>query len=87
MFPIIHSLLGGGVGVSYSDYAFLANTISFYEMENLVDSHGIYDLTNNNGVTFTAGLVNNAATFVQASSQYLSNSSVSLAGNVLTVSV
>ena len=46
----------------------------YYKLENLTDSSGnSLTLTNHGTVTFTAGKVNNAANFVSASSQYLSD--------------
>lgn len=50
-----------------------ANLQGYWKTENVNDSgpHG-YNLTNNNGVTFTAGKFNNAAAIASASSQSLS---------------
>lgn len=48
------------------------NLISYWSLENVNDSHGSNNLTNNNTVTFVTGKVANAGNFVSASSQYLS---------------
>jgi hypothetical protein len=52
---------------------FLTSLVAYWKLEDVNDSHtnGL-TLTNNNSVTFTSGKVNNAATVVAASSQYLS---------------
>ena len=46
----------------------------YYKLEDLTDSSGgALTLTNNNGVTFVAGKVNNAAHFTDTSTQFLSH--------------
>ena len=48
--------------------------VAYWKAEDLTDEINSHTLTNNNGVTFTAGKHNNAFTFDAASSQYLSTS-------------
>lgn len=49
--------------------------IAYWQLESTADSKGSYTLTNNNTVTFTSGLVDNAGTF-NGSNQSLNNNSV-----------
>lgn len=51
--------------------AFAANLQAVWQLEDLTDELGVYDLTNSNAVTFVAGKHNNCANFVRASSQAL----------------
>lgn len=50
----------------------LSGLVAYYPLSDVNDSYGVRALTNNGTVTFGAGKVGNAATFVAASSQYLS---------------
>ena len=57
--------------------------IDYYRLENLIDFVGSNDLTNNNSVTFSAGLVNNAADGgTSNSNRVLSGGNLGLTGNV-----
>lgn len=49
-----------------------------YELEDLTAAKGALTLTNNNSATFTSGKLNNAATLVRSSSQYLSRANNAL---------
>jgi hypothetical protein len=52
---------------------FSSNLLAFYKLSNTSDASGNgYTLTNNNGVTFGAGKIGNAAIFNQATNQALS---------------
>jgi hypothetical protein len=61
----------------------LTNLISYWKLDessgNAADaSGGGFTLTNNNGITYSAAVINNGATFVHSSSQYFSNTSSTL---------
>jgi Concanavalin A-like lectin/glucanases superfamily len=62
--------LTGGV-----DYNARWGVVSAWNLADTADAIGANTLTNNNGATFTAGKVGNAATLVRASAQYLSRAS------------
>ena len=51
--------------------AYSAFLQAVWQLEDLTDELGTYDLTNSNGVTFIAGKHNDCANFVRASSQAL----------------
>lgn len=59
-------------GLSTSPGAPNTNLVSYWKLEDLTDSFGTNNLTNNNAATFVAGKVGNAVNLVAASSQYLS---------------
>lgn len=62
---------------------------AYWALENVNDSYGSNTLTNGTSVTFTAGKVNNAATFSAASNQYLTiadNANLSMGDIDFTVS-
>lgn len=65
------------------------NLVSYWEMEEAsgtrVDSHGGNDLTDNNTVTQSTGIISNAAVYTAANSEYLSradNASLSITGDM-----
>lgn len=51
------------------------NLISFFELDNVNDSHGSNNLTNINSVAFVTGLVGNAGDFELSLTAYLSHTS------------
>ena len=64
------------------------NLVAYYKLEDANDSYGSNNLTNNNGVAFSAGKVNNASNFVKTSSQILKTSSpLSIDGGTCSFSV
>lgn len=67
-----------------TNYAARWGLVSAWNLQDLTDAYGGHVLTNNNGVTFTAGKLGNAGTFASASSRSLTVASdASLqAGNV-----
>lgn len=64
------------------------NLVSYWKLDessgNASDSVGSNTLTNNNGVTYSAGKLGNGANFVDASSQSLSATALSLVTNAWT---
>lgn len=50
--------------------------VAFYELDDTVDAYSTFDLTNNGSATFTTGKIDNAVSLVRASSQSLSNASI-----------
>ena len=76
-------VLGGG-RMSPAARAARYGLVSAWNGESTADAFGANTLTNNNGVTFTAGKITNAFTFAAASSQFLSvadNASLSVGDN------
>lgn len=69
---------GGGVAAASP---LLTDLVSYYKLENTSDSHASNTLTNTNAVTFTAGKLNNAATFDRALSQKLTATLTGLAAS------
>lgn len=62
------------------------NLVSFWSLDDVTDSHGSNDLTNNNSVTFVTGKVGNAGNF-NGSNQYLSITDGAQTGLDLTSSL
>jgi len=62
-----------------SNSGLLTDLVAWWELNetsgNRADSHASFDLTDNNTVLSTTGVVGNAATFVSANSEYLSRAS------------
>lgn len=52
--------------------ALVDNLISYWSLEDAIDTPGTNDLTDNNGVTFVSGKVGNAGSFPFGTSRYLS---------------
>ncbi|MDE2015934.1 MAG: LamG domain-containing protein [Patescibacteria group bacterium] len=52
------------------------NLVSYWNLENVQDDFGSNNLTNVNGVTFTAGKIGNAATLASASGEYLDTTTI-----------
>ncbi len=63
--------LGGPAGPFGGHATLVGGLISYWKLKDTADSHGSNTLTNNNGVTFVAGKIGDAANFVAASSQFL----------------
>ncbi len=68
---LFHAQSGGSAAPS----SLLTGLVSYYKFQNTSDSAGSNTLTNNNLVTFVAGKVGNASTYVLGSSQYLDRAS------------
>lgn len=75
-------------GTTYSAPTLNTGLVSYWKLDessgNAVDSVGINTLTNNNGVTYSAGKINNGANFASASSQFLSITDASQSGLDIT---
>ena len=62
------------------------NLVSWYNLEDVNDEFSTNTLTNNGSATFTTGKINNAVNLVRASSQYLSDGTLSYGGSAYSIS-
>jgi hypothetical protein len=87
--PLGNIRLSAPVGSAEADIT--SNLVAKYDLSDLTDATGRGNtLTNNNGVTFAAGKVGNAAVFDAGLAQYLSradNADLSMNGGSLTIAL
>jgi hypothetical protein len=74
----------GGNNTGWNFISLTTNLVSYWKLDessgNAVDSVGSNTLTNTNTVTYSSGVINNGANFVEASSQKLSITDASQSG-------
>ncbi len=70
-----------------TDGTIRTSLISYYKLEDATDSFGSNNLANNNGVSFVAGKVSNAASTTAASSEYFGTpTSMGITGGTISMS-